>query len=95
MTTPLTQSNLPRVVEQALDDVHLPAVARLMMWHVVKRLDLFEYREVKLASIAAEMRVKETTGGVSFLTPFVTESARAAISRSNPKRTPCAASHSR
>ena len=34
-----------------------------MMWHLLDRLDLFEFREVKLASIAAEMRIKETTAG--------------------------------
>lgn len=90
MTTPLTQSNLPRVVEQALDDVHLPAVARLMMWHVVKRLDLFEYRELKLASIAAEMRVKETTAG-QMLTLLVEKGyldARASERRSRAYRIP-------
>jgi hypothetical protein len=61
--TLITAGGVPRVVEQALDDVQLPPVARLMMWHLAKRLDLFEYREVKNASIAAEMRVKETTAG--------------------------------
>ncbi|MFN8995494.1 MAG: hypothetical protein ACK5X3_17770 [Pseudomonadota bacterium] len=50
-------------VQQALDDVSLPHVARLMMWHLNKRLDGYEFREVKLASLAAEMRVKETTAG--------------------------------
>jgi hypothetical protein len=51
--TLITAGGVPRVVEQALDDVQLPPVARLMMWHLAKRLDLFEYREVKNASIAA------------------------------------------
>lgn len=61
--TLITAGSVPRVVEQALDDVTLPAMGRLMMWHLAKRLDLFEYREVKNASIAAEMRIKETTAG--------------------------------
>lgn len=61
--TLVTAGSVPRVVEQALDDVQLPPVARLMMWHLAKRLDLFEYREVKNASIAAEMRIKDTTAG--------------------------------
>lgn len=61
--TLITAGSVPRAVEQALDDVQLPAVARLMMWHLTKRLDLFEYREVKNASIAAEMRIKDTTAG--------------------------------
>lgn len=50
-------------VQQALDDVTLPHTARLMMWHLAKRLDLFEFREVKNASLAAEMRIKDTTTG--------------------------------
>lgn len=86
----VTGGSLPRVVEQALDDVQLPAVARLMMWHVVKRLDLFEYREVKLASIAAEMRIKETTAGQT-LTLLVERGyldARASERRSRAYRMP-------
>lgn len=59
----IAQHGVPTVVAQALDDVQLPPVARLMMWHLAKRLDLFEYREVKNASIAAEMRIKDTTAG--------------------------------
>jgi hypothetical protein len=51
------------VVQQALDDVTLPHSARLMMWHLAKRLDVFEYREVKNASLASEMRIKDTTTG--------------------------------
>lgn len=61
--TLITAGSVPRVVEQALDDVQLPPVARLMMWHLAKRLDLFEYREVKNASIAAEMRIEDQTAG--------------------------------
>lgn len=49
--------SVPRVVDQALDDTTLPPSARLMMWHLAKRLDLFEYREVKAESLANEMRV--------------------------------------
>ena len=56
-------SGLPEVVRQALDDVQLPATARLMMWHLAQRLDLAEFREVKLSSLAHEMRIKETTTG--------------------------------
>lgn len=61
--TLITAGSVPRAVEQALDDVQLPPMARLMMWHLAKRLDLFEFREVKNASIAAEMRIKDTTAG--------------------------------
>lgn len=50
-------------VEQALDDVSLPPAARLMMWHVRKRLTMQSYTEVKAESLAAEMRVKQTTVG--------------------------------
>ncbi len=61
MTAPTC--SLSPAVQQALDDVQLPLVARMMMWHLSKRLDHFEYREVKNASIAAEMRIKESTAG--------------------------------
>ena len=50
-------------VEQALDDVSLPPAARLTMWHVRKRLTMQAYTEVKAESLAAEMRVKDTTVG--------------------------------
>jgi DNA-binding MarR family transcriptional regulator len=58
----------PIVVQQALDDTTLPHTARLMMWHLAKRLDLSEYREVKLSSLAHEMRCKETTTGQALAT---------------------------
>lgn len=59
----LAVHGLPVVVAQALDDVHLPPAARLAMWHLRLRLDLVVYREVKAASLAHEMRVKEQTAG--------------------------------
>jgi len=54
-------SSVPTVVEQALSDVELPHVCRLAMWHLRARLDGLHYIEVKVASLAAEMRVKERT----------------------------------
>lgn len=54
-------SGMPSVVEQALSDVELPHVCRLAMWHLRLRLDVWHYVEVKAASLAAEMRVKERT----------------------------------
>jgi DNA-binding MarR family transcriptional regulator len=59
--TLITAGSVPRVVEQALDDVTLTPSARLMMWHLAKRLDWFEFREVKCASLAAEMRIEDQT----------------------------------
>lgn len=59
-------------VRQALGDVQLPPLARLMMWHLAARLDVFEFREVKLASIGSEMRIRETTAG-QMLTRLVAE----------------------
>ena len=53
----------PAAVIEALGDVSLPPLARLAMWHLAQRLDLYEYREVKNASLAHEMRIKETTAG--------------------------------
>lgn len=61
--TLLAQHGMPIVVVQALDDLQLPSAARLMMWHLRLRLDLVEYREVKAASIAHEMRVREQSAG--------------------------------
>ena len=55
----LAPHGLPAVVRQALDDVSLPPVARLMMWHLAGRLDFVELRELKVASLAHEMKVKE------------------------------------
>jgi DNA-binding transcriptional ArsR family regulator len=54
-------TTLPVVVAQALDDVQLPHVCRLAMWHLRLRLDGVHYVEVKAASLASEMRVKERT----------------------------------
>lgn len=59
----VTGGSVPRVVEQALDDRALPPMARLMMWHLRHRLDFMEFREVKAASLAADMRIKESTVG--------------------------------
>ena len=50
-------------VEQALDDVSLPPAARLTMWHIRKRLTMTAFAEVKAESLAAEMRIKDTTVG--------------------------------
>ena len=50
-------------VEQALDDVSLPPAARLTMWHIRKRLTMTAFAEVKAESLAAEMRLKDTTVG--------------------------------
>ncbi|MFN8992230.1 MAG: hypothetical protein ACK5X3_00950 [Pseudomonadota bacterium] len=54
---------LPMVVVQALDDVQMPPLARLCMWHLTKRLDTIEYREVKIVSLAHEMRCKDVSAG--------------------------------
>jgi DNA-binding IclR family transcriptional regulator len=59
--TLLAQHGLPVVVVQALDDLQLPPAARLMMWHLRLRLDLVAFREVKAASLAREMRIKDQT----------------------------------
>lgn len=65
MTAPhctlVTGGSVPPVVEQALSDVDLPHVCRLAMWHLRLRLDVWHYVEVKAASLALEMRVKERT----------------------------------
>lgn len=57
----IAQHGLPTVVIQALDDTQLPAIARLTMWHLRERLDVVHYTEVKVASLALVMRVKERT----------------------------------
>ena len=54
---------VPPVVQQALGDVQLPSMARLMMWHLAARLDFHEWREMKAASLASEMRIRDTTVG--------------------------------
>lgn len=61
--TLLAVHGLPVVIAQAMDDVTLPPAARLMMWHLRLRLDLVKFREVKAASIAHEMRIREETAG--------------------------------
>lgn len=53
--------DVPWVVRQALDDVSLPALARLTMWHLGRYLDTHEYRELKVVSLAHEMRCKDVT----------------------------------
>lgn len=67
MTAPscslIAQHGLPVVVLQALDDVGLPPMARLMMWHLRLRLDLVEFREVYVESIAKEMRIEDQSAG--------------------------------
>ena len=59
--TLVAQHGIPVVVTQALDDLSLPANARLMMWHLRLRLDLVTFREIKVASLAMEMRIHEDT----------------------------------
>ena len=61
--TLIARHGWPRVVEQALRDFSLPPMARLMMFHLADRLDIVEFREVKGASLANEMRIHETTAG--------------------------------
>lgn len=62
---------VPPVVQQALGDVQLPSMARLMMWHLAARLDFHEWRPMKAASLASEMRIRDTTVG-QMLTVLVT-----------------------
>jgi DNA-binding GntR family transcriptional regulator len=57
----IAQHGLPTVVIQALDDTQLPMIARVTMWHLRERLDVVHYVEVKVASLAMSMRVKERT----------------------------------
>ena len=54
---------VPLSVIQALDDTSLPAAARLLMWELRLRLDIFEYREQKQLSLAHSTRYKEATVG--------------------------------
>lgn len=54
---------LPVSIMQAMDDVHLTQTARLAMWHLRLRLDVIEFREVKLISLASEMRMEERNIG--------------------------------
>ena len=59
----LASHGLPTVVSQALDDRALTPTARLAMWYLVKRLDVVEYREVYVESLAHEMGIQDTTCG--------------------------------
>ena len=61
--TPHREGAAPIVIRQALDDVHLTHVARLAMWHLQSRLDVVDFIEVYVVSLAHEMRVKERTAG--------------------------------
>lgn len=61
MTSPMQA--VPPVVAEALGDTSLPPFARLAMWHLASRLDVHEFREVKIISLAHEMRCKDVTGG--------------------------------
>jgi len=54
-------AGLPIVVVQALDDLTLPNVARLAMWHLRLRLDLVVFTEVYQESLRREMRVEDST----------------------------------
>ncbi len=57
-------SGLP-VIDQALGDVSLPPTARLMMWHLARRLSTTEFRGVYQESIANEMRIKQPTASLT------------------------------
>lgn len=52
---------LPVVVMQALDDTTLPQSARLLMWHLGKRLDILIYQPQKLESLVSETRMGKAT----------------------------------
>lgn len=52
---------LPFVVIQALDDTTLPHSARLLMWHLGKRLDILEFQSVKIESLVSETRMGKAT----------------------------------
>ncbi len=52
---------LPVVVMQALDDTALPQSARLLMWHLGKRLDILVFQPQKLESLVAETRMGKAT----------------------------------
>jgi hypothetical protein len=62
MTAP-AQIGVPWVVLQAARDMSLPPMAQRIMWCLSDRLDLTEYREVKLESLANMARCKKTTAG--------------------------------
>jgi hypothetical protein len=73
---------IPPVVGQALADVTLPPCARLMMCHLAARIDVLTYRDVKAGSLAAEMRINDTTVG-KMLTVLV---ERGYLSQSGQRR---------
>jgi hypothetical protein len=54
-------------VAEAMRDHQLPHVTRVALWHLMARLDVHEYREVKVASLAVEMRIKERTANDALL----------------------------
>jgi DNA-binding MarR family transcriptional regulator len=49
------------VFEQAMDDYKLPPAAKQVLWVLLRRLDAEEYREVKIASLAHECHLKDST----------------------------------
>jgi hypothetical protein len=59
--------SVPPSVAEAMRDHQLPLVARVTLWHLASRLDLYEFREVKAASLACEMRIKENTASQTLL----------------------------
>lgn len=62
--TLVTGGGLPRVVEQALDDLSLRPVERLAMWHLSRHyLDFVTFTEVKSTSLAKDMGIEDQTAG--------------------------------
>lgn len=47
--------------KQAMDDYKLPSSAKQVLWVLLRRLDAEEYREVKIASLAHECHMKDST----------------------------------
>ena len=66
----ILRHGIPWVVLQALDDMSLPPSCQRLMWKLGQRLDVMEFREVKLASIAADVRCKPSSAS-EFLTLLV------------------------
>jgi hypothetical protein len=52
---------IPVVVHQALDDTSLTHAARLLMWHLGKRLDVVAFVEVKVDSVTHQTRMAKMT----------------------------------
>lgn len=52
---------IPLIVSAGMDDVTLSDTARLTLWYLRKRLDLLQYTEVYVESLASEMRRKDRT----------------------------------